>query len=357
MRFNLSLGFFLCLAGLCGIAFSQTPAADNGPPKRSSKACSEIARTSRRPVRATTSLEADAMQVQPPGGVGAATTNISNESFSLGVLMGAVMGALATAPMAQSQALSWKTLQPGIEYALVSAPEHGALSSDAHIHVVRIDPAKAPVEAIMAGAEDGRAHTAAEWCRKRNLAVAINMGMYREDRRTNSGHAHARGYVNNARWVSAYKSALGLGALKGGGPPALLADLDMPDEKSRLSTYGTVVQNLRLIRSPGRGVWGQQDRRWSEAAVATDKERRVLFIFSRYPYSMKELNDILLSLPLGITAAMHVEGGPEASLSIHAGGVDLDLNGSYETGFNENDAEQRQWPIPNVLGARASRAR
>jgi hypothetical protein len=178
------------------------------------------------------------------------------------------------------------------------------------------------------------------------------MGMYREDRRTNSGHAHAPGYVNNARWVGAYKSALGIGALKADGPPALMADLDRPDDKTRLSMYGTVVQNLRLIRSPGRGVWAKQDRRWSEAAVAIDKEGRVLFIFSRYPYSMKELIDVLLAQPLAITAAMHVEGGPEASLSIHAGGVDLDLNGSYESGFNENDLERQQWPIPNVLGSR-----
>ena len=29
--------------------------------------------------------------------------------------------------------------------------------------------------------------------------------------------------------------------------------------------------------------------------------------------------------------------------------VDLDLNGSYETGFNENDGERAQWPIPNLL--------
>lgn len=64
---------------------------------------------------------------------------------------------------------------------------------------------------------------------------------------------------------------------------------------------------------------------------------------------MQELNDTLLALPLGITSAMHVEGGPKASLSIHAGGVDLDLNGSYETGFNENEDEKAQWPIPNLL--------
>ena len=59
-----------------------------------------------------------------------------------------------------------------------------------------------------------------------------------------------------------------------------------------------------------------------------------------------------LSLPLRITNAMHVEGGPEASLSIHTAGIDLDLNGSYETGFNENDDEREQWPIPNVLAVR-----
>jgi hypothetical protein len=218
--------------------------------------------------------------------------------------------------------------------------------------LVRIDPAKAPLEAVMAGAEDGRPRTAAQWCRERKLAVAINMGMYREDRRTNSGHAHTPGYVNNARWAGAYKSALGLGALKSAVPPAMMADLDKPDDKTRLSMYGTVVQNLRLIQSSGRGVWAKQDRRWGEAAVAIDKEGRILFIFSRYPYSMKELIDVLLSQPLGIAAAMHVEGGPEASLSIHAGGVDLDLNGSYETGFNENDMVRVQWPIPNVFGSR-----
>ena len=49
---------------------------------------------------------------------------------------------------------------------------------------------------------------------------------------------------------------------------------------------------------------------------------------------------------------MHVEGGPEARLSIHTAGIDLDLNGSYETGFNENDDEREQWPIPNVLAVR-----
>ena len=52
---------------------------------------------------------------------------------------------------------------------------------------------------------------------------------------------------------------------------------------------------------------------------------------------------------------MHLKGGPEASLSTHAGGLDLDLRGSYETEFNENDTNAVQWPVPNVLSVRVAR--
>jgi hypothetical protein len=215
--------------------------------------------------------------------------------------------------------------------------------------VVRIDAAQSPIEAHFASAEDRQQRTAAEWCRFKSLAAAINLGMYAQDLLKNVGHAHRPQHVNNGAWAAAYKSALGLGPRRKELPPALMVDLDVPGARERLAPYGTVVQNLRLIRAPGRNVWAPQPRRWSEAAVAADTQGRILFIFSRPPHAMADLNGKLLSLPLGISTAMHVEGGPEASLSIHAGGVDLDLNGSFETGFNENDGEVRQWPIPNVL--------
>ena len=253
------------------------------------------------------------------------------------LLLPGLFAAFAPSPMA----VTWRALQPGVDYAVIGETEP--------LHVVRIDASRSPIEAHFATAEDRRPRTAAQWCRTKGLAVAINLGMYAQDHLSNVGHAHTSAHLNNARWNPAYQSALGLEPRRPGFAPALLADLDAPGARERFSGYGTVVQNLRLIRAPGRGVWAQQPRRWSEAAVASDAEGRILFLFSRPAYSMAELNQKLLSLPLGIVAAMHVEGGPEASLSIHAGGLDLDLNGSYETGFNENDAEARQWPIPNVL--------
>jgi hypothetical protein len=134
-----------------------------------------------------------------------------------------------------------------------------------------------------------------------------------------------------------------------------MVDLDEPGAREKLSGYQMVVQNLRLIKSvqgQGHNVWHDQPRRWSEAAVALDEHLRVLFLFSRTPFSMAEFNRRLLALPLGIQRAMHVEGGPEASLSIHAGGIDADYVGSYETGFVENDDNVEAWRIPNVLGVK-----
>jgi hypothetical protein len=246
--------------------------------------------------------------------------------------------------------VEWKTLEPGIEYATVTPPGPSDLPGDPRLHLVRIDPRKRRLEAVMAGGDDGKLRAAGAWCRERHLAVAINLGMYEKDERTNTGYARKGRYVNNGHWGAKYRAALGFAPTKAGGPPVLFADLDKPGEQERLAGYGTVVQNLRLIRA-GQNVWQKADRRWSEAAVGVDKQGRVLFIFCRTPHAMKELNDILLALPIDLDSAMHVEGGFEASLSIHAGGVNIDLNGRYDS--ESGEGEGQQWAIPNVLGVRS----
>jgi hypothetical protein len=169
-----------------------------------------------------------------------------------------------------------------------------------------------------------------------------------EDQLSNVGYLRSGEHLNNPKW-NQYRSALAFSPGR-----AELLDLDSPGAMKRLESFETVVQDLRLIKSTGeRNVWKGGPRKWSEAAIAADDKRRILFLFSRAPLTMKEFNDKLLALPLGITHAMHAEGGPEASLSIRAGDVRLDLCGSYETGFNENDDNRHQWPIPNVIGVSA----
>ena len=227
--------------------------------------------------------------------------------------------------------IPWRQLQPGVEFA--SAP----------LYIVRIDPAVARLTVALASETHSAPQKAADWCRTSHLAVAINAGMFKDDHKSNVGYLRHGKYLNNPQWND-YRAAVAINSNR-----ARWLDLDS-DKAQITDDYDIVIQNLRLITKNRKNVWAPNRRQWSEAALAIDDKGRLLFLFSRAPYSMKEFNALLLSLPLNIAGAMHLEGGPEASLSIHTGGVDLDLAGSYETGFWPDDSNVRQWPIPNVLG-------
>ena len=265
-----------------------------------------------------------------------------------------VLAAALLLPAATGAAdAEWRSLAEGVSYTVISLDE--SPWGDGKLHVVRIDPELASLRAEMASEHDGRSRTAAQWCEHRDLAVAINMGMYQTDYSSNVGYARDGTHLNQPRLVSKYKSVLAFGAKKPGLPRAVMIDIDEPGAEARLGDYASVIQNLRLIKAPGKNVWSKQEKRWSEAAIAMDREGRILFLFARTPYTMWELNRSLLETPLGIVRAMHVEGGPEASLSIRARDFVLDLNGSFETGFVSDDAQASQWPIPNVIGVAATR--
>ena len=225
-------------------------------------------------------------------------------------------------------AIAWRVLQPGVELATVDG-----------LYVVRVDPARAKLTALLASETQSQPRTAAEWCKTSGLAVAVNLGMFQNDQRSNVGYLRHGKHLNNRRWNS-YASILALN-------PGVLW-VERPREQ--LAAYDIVVQNLRLISRNRKNVWSASDKRWSEAALAIDSQNRLLILFSRAPYSMRAFNDLLLKLPLDVAGAMHLEGGPEASLSIHVDGLDLDLAGSFETGFWPDDSNRQQWPIPNVLG-------
>jgi hypothetical protein len=67
---------------------------------------------------------------------------------------------------------------------------------------------------------------------------------------------------------------------------------------------------------------------------------------------MHDLNQELLGAGLGIVAAQHLEGGPEAQLYFRAGGVEKEMFGSYGASFQVNGENTIPWPIPNVLAVR-----
>jgi uncharacterized protein YigE (DUF2233 family) len=211
--------------------------------------------------------------------------------------------------------------------------------------VLRVDPATWQLGLV--GVEDGsptRGRSARDWARKGELTVAINAGMFAEDYVTHVGYLERRGQVLSAR-VNSYQSVAAFDphdpAAK---PPFRIFDLDVPGVTidSIRADYGSLAQNLRLIKRPGTNRWSQQEKRWAEAALGEDEAGRMLFIFSREALSMHDLIRALLASGIGIVAAQHLEGGRLAQLYVNAGGVELELF--------DGAGSASAWPIPNVLG-------
>ena len=265
--------------------------------------------------------------------------------FFSGIIL---FSSLASAGQTDEQ---WKSLAKGIEYAVFQVnPLPGV--GNGTIHIVRIDPSEAKLKLLLASEYNRESRTTAQWCKEFNLVSAINAGMFHKDFITNVGYLKNGSHIQNKRWSGKYKSVLAFDPKLTGIPSAIMVDLDKPDAVNTLSDYNAVVQNLRLLKGNGINVWAKQDQKWSEAAVGMDGSGRVLFLFCRSPLTMRDFNEVVKSLRLGVTHMMHMEGGPVASLSIRTPKFNLDLVGSYETKILANDTNKALWPIPNIIGVK-----
>ena len=269
--------------------------------------------------------------------------------ITAGVRAGVAACLLIAAPAAGAVADRWTALGDGLE--LGRFPLDGFGPPGAMVRVLRIDPRR--WELTLHGLPRGESvgYTAREWSRREGLVAAINAGMYQADYRTHSGYLGADGAVLS-RGVNSYLSAAAFGPLNPADPPFRIFDLDENPLASVLPRYRRVVQNLRMIKRPGENRWAAQERRWSEAALGEDRDGRALFIFCGAPLPLDRLIAALLSLPLGIVAAQHLEGGSQAQLFVSAGGETVEFVGGYEGTFAGSDPGRTARPIPNVIGVR-----
>ena len=230
-----------------------------------------------------------------------------------------------------------------------------ARTGNSRIVILRIDPSLWQLEAVgISQTGESAGHTARAWSESRKFSAAINAGMFAADQKTHLGYMRCGEQVNNSH-ANTYQSVAAFDPRDSAAQPRFrIFDLDAPriTFESIQKDYASVLQNLRLVKRPGLNQWPQQDKKWSEAALGEDDAGRILFIFSRYPFSMYDLNGELLAAGIGLVAAQHLEGGPEAQLYVHAGTVELEMFGSFETSFTENDANSVAWPVPNILGVR-----
>lgn len=245
----------------------------------------------------------------------------------------------------------WMELEPGFDLCRV-AQSPGDSPGESGILVVRIDPRRWKLQIYDHSHTDDQSNkTARQWAEDHDLVLAINAGMFATDYKTHVGYMKIGDHVNSAD-INHYLSLAAFQPVNTKVPPFQIFDLDWPgiDIPTILEDYQSVVQNLRLVKNPGENRWSQQDKKWSEAALGEDSEGRALFVYSRFPFSMHDLNQTLLRAGIDLVALQHLEGGPEAQLYIHLGNYQLEICGSYETDFNENNANLASWPIPFVIG-------
>ncbi len=268
-------------------------------------------------------------------------------------ILSATFSLVLSLTLAARPAADWQTIAPGMDlkYSPVNPP---ATKGSASIVILRIDPNLWQLEVVginQTGETAG--HTARAWSQKRSFSAAINAGMFATDQKTHLGYTRSSGQISNGH-QNAYQSVAAFDPRDSGNPRFHIFDLDAPGANFQtiLKDYGSILQNLRLIKRPGLNQWPQQERKWSEAALGEDDAGRILFIFSRAPFSMHDLNRALLGAGVGLVAAQHLEGGPEAQLYVHAGTTELEMFGSYETSFVENEKNSIAWPVPNILGVR-----
>jgi uncharacterized protein YigE (DUF2233 family) len=265
-----------------------------------------------------------------------------------GLLAACLLGGAAAAEP-DAAATPWRELEPGLELAAFPASQP-ALVGDATIRVLRIDPARFALRLLNASASGaGNLRTARGWAQEHALVAAINASMYQTDYLSSVSLMINRAHVNNPR-VSKDNAVLAFDRKDTEVPRIQIIDRKCQDFEGLREHYQVLVQSIRMISCHGSNVWSPQDQKWSIAAIGMDAAGHVLFIHSRSPYSVHDLIDMLLALPIGLRSAMYVEGGPEAQLYVNAGGEELEFYGSLETGLFDADANPRAWPIPNAIG-------
>lgn len=257
---------------------------------------------------------------------------------------------LLSCSKAQEPKPVWIQIENGLHYGEFEAPVKSEIG-DSKIQVLKIDPRQYDLVLLCASEQTGgEALTVREWAGRFGLIAAINAGMFQKDLKTNVGYMKNYTHFNNRRIHRRYASVFAFNPREDGLPAARIFDTDVDVIKEVIARYHTVIQNLRLIKRPALNRWFRQDRKWSEAALGQDKDGNILFIFCESPYTMHDLNNFLLELPLGIDCAQHLEGGVQASFYLRHNNTEIRGAGRHKTASAKINPGGLFFPVPNVIG-------
>jgi len=239
--------------------------------------------------------------------------------------------------------IEWKQLADGLEITEYKSPIKSAYD-DSKITVLKINP---KVYKFNLYSYKDRS-TAEQFASKHSQVATINAGMYQSNG-TNCGYMKDYDVYNNPK-MNKDRAILAFNSIDDSVPPIQIIDTEFQDWNELKTKYHSFTQSIRMVDLNGKNKWSVQDKMWSIACIAMDKDGNILFIHSRSPYRVSVFIDIMLAAPFNIKNMMYLEGGPEASLFVAADKTIYRKVGSYETNFIENNDNLFYWKIPNVIG-------
>jgi hypothetical protein len=254
-----------------------------------------------------------------------------------------------TAKEAQPCPAAARGLGPGITHERIAIAGDSPIAvSDDCLDVVRIDLGGHRLR-ILSALHAGGARPMAAWLADERLIAGINAGMF-HDSLTSVGMLVTPGAENNPADNKAFGGFLAFDPVDPATPPVVVAGRDCPgfDLDALRARYRSIAQSYRLVGCEGEALAWKDPKAYSAAAIGVDRAGRVVLLHARAPHRMRDVSATAAGLDLA--GAIFVEGGPEATLVVSARDGSVARVGSYETNFNENDANHAQWDLPNVIG-------
>jgi hypothetical protein len=252
-----------------------------------------------------------------------------------------------------AQPMAWDSLGMGIRYAEVPLTLPSVLG-ESRLQILEINPNLRKLELFCAGEAGHGPLTANEWAEKEQLQVVFNAGMYRLDRpMVSRGFLRTKTYINQDKWHPDYKGLLLLQPQDSALPSASVCDMTCPELPDWKEKYSALVQGLRMLDCQGAPLsWDKKKQSCSMMVLGKNAAGNLYLVFCRSPYTHNQMIAFLRNLPLGLRETVYLEGGPETSLLVRMGNFRLECRGSFVSDTYENDANQRFWELPNVIGIR-----
>ncbi len=245
-----------------------------------------------------------------------------------------------------TRTLHWRTVKPGMEFAILRGEPFCRHGSSA-IAVVRVDPKRIAVRAQhYSRHRSERPFSIVEWQRRTHADVVFNAGQYYPD------FAYMGLLVSDGRAVSSqmhpsYKAALVAGP-KGGGRDARVIDLERTPLDPRKPGWAEVAQSFMLFDEHGGVRVRRSDRVANRTVVAQDAKGSLVVIVSEGGYTLADFAEVLRRSSLQLTHAMSMDGGLEAELVLTVPGMRYATFGDWKPGV-QSTAPGAMVPLPAVI--------